>query len=1008
MWQYTSTAAVTAVGVRPYAMDGAGRWMDDSASASCLLCTSPFSFTNRRHHCRSCMRLVCGPCSSRSMRLGPVRSDGSRRPPAAPTLRSAFATMGKITSQVATLGSVGGLEEDAAAEERVCDDCWATLGGAALGGDEARASTPVADGRDDATYAVTVVQAARLPLGKDAGLFGDSPRQPSAFVELRSEGRLVGSTEPLPETRDPAWRATFEVVVAGQSRRRAAYVTLAILDRKRAGPHGVKLPQSGPRDERVGACRAFLNGAPTQWLEIVGGAGEPGGLLRVDVARVSGEAPAARAAPRPPRCADIDGGTWPARLDALYPPGSPVHGACFVAFAPGRYAPLDEVVLEALADVSGAASPRAPRRRGALLLTSHRLLFVPEASDEAPFFVPHATCLDVRVEAPPPGSNTDALALCVVTRDFRRFEFTSRTATNRDFHWYRSEIRWRTREDRFHRPAAAEAAARNEAAVDTAPAEAAEAVSEPPADASEKPLTKRQQRRVALKKFLKAGEGSGPSAPDAGADVDLLAEFRRQGVLDDHRWRLTETNALYALCPTYPSTLVVPAALTDAVLADAARWRSKARVPVLTWYNRASGAPICRSSQPHAGLTDKVMAEDEASLMHLRAATSRTNAGRLLADSFDDDGRGAPVTPGKDDGDSDGDVVEISAVSPKVRGTGAPVLRIVDCRPVLNAKANAAMGKGHEVMSRLGGKESATLEFLDIANIHGMQESFRVLREALGAPDEGDGVYRAVHDSRWLNHVSLLLRGAVAVADHSAGGDPVLVHCSDGWDRTAQVCGLAQFLLDPYCRTIDGFGVLVEKDWCAFGHMFRERGGFGSDPQQETGPIFLQFLDAVSQIMWQCPTACEFTEEFLEVLADAERSRWFANFLRDSDRDRARENSGSPRGPGRTPRGAARPPSDGGGEAVSIWRVFAFQRDRFANALYDRGGAQALRPNASLQALRLRPSYLHAEDVSPEVAALRARIRALEAERAGGDDGLHDSDAGFHDARAPPRSPQLE
>ena len=58
-----------------------------------------------------------------------------------------------------------------------------------------------------------------------------------------------------------------------------------------------------------------------------------------------------------------------------------------------------------------------------------------------------------------------------------------------------------------------------------------------------------------MKKFLKAGEGSGPHAPDAGADVDLLAEFRRQGVLDDHRWRLTETNALYALCPTYPSTL---------------------------------------------------------------------------------------------------------------------------------------------------------------------------------------------------------------------------------------------------------------------------------------------------------------------------------------------------------------------------------------------------------------------------------------------------------------------
>lgn len=26
-------------------------------------------------------------------------------------------------------------------------------------------------------------------------------------------------------------------------------------------------------------------------------------------------------------------------------------------------------------------------------------------------------------------------------------------------------------------------------------------------------------------------------------------------------------------------------------------------------------------------------------------------------------------------------------------------------------------------------------------------------------------------------------------------GDPVLVHCSDGWDRTSQICSLAQLLL---------------------------------------------------------------------------------------------------------------------------------------------------------------------------------------------------------------------
>lgn len=37
----------------------------------------------------------------------------------------------------------------------------------------------------------------------------------------------------------------------------------------------------------------------------------------------------------------------------------------------------------------------------------------------------------------------------------------------------------------------------------------------------------------------------------------------------------------------------------------------------------------------------------------------------------------------------------------------------------------------------------------------------------------------------------------------------VLVHCSDGWDRTSQICSLSEILLDPYYRTIDGFRVYL-------------------------------------------------------------------------------------------------------------------------------------------------------------------------------------------------------
>ena len=38
-------------------------------------------------------------------------------------------------------------------------------------------------------------------------------------------------------------------------------------------------------------------------------------------------------------------------------------------------------------------------------------------------------------------------------------------------------------------------------------------------------------------------------------------------------------------------------------------------------------------------------------------------------------------------------------------------------------------------------------------------------------------------------------------------GVSVLVHCSDGWDRTAQTCATASLLMDPYYRTIHGFMV---------------------------------------------------------------------------------------------------------------------------------------------------------------------------------------------------------
>lgn len=118
----------------------------------------------------------------------------------------------------------------------------------------------------------------------------------------------------------------------------------------------------------------------------------------------------------------------------------------------------------------------------------------------------------------------------------------------------------------------------------------------------------------------------------------------------------------------------------------------------------------------------------------------------------------------------------------------------------------------------------------------------------------------------------------------------VLIRCSDGWDRTSQLCSLSQVMLDPFFRTKKGFMILIEKDWLNFGHQFHLRFGH-YDPnykQSQRSPVFIQFLDTLRQIVIQFPNHFEYNEDMLLFIANELFKTKYGTFLGNSVSERKR------------------------------------------------------------------------------------------------------------------------
>ncbi|KAM3865052.1 myotubularin-related protein 7b [Diretmus argenteus] len=403
--------------------------------------------------------------------------------------------------------------------------------------------------------------------------------------------------------------------------------------------------------------------------------------------------------------------------------------------------------------------------------------------------------------------------------------------------------------------------------------------------------------------------------------IDVMADYRRMGV-PNNLWVTTAANSEYRVCDTYPSELFVPKSATPGIIVGSSRFRSRGRFPALAYFHQDTLAAVCRCSQPLSGFSGRCQ-EDEIMLQSVMKSN-----------------------PGSD------------------------YIYVVDTRPKLNAMANRAAGKGYESEDHY---TNIKLQFIGIENIHVMRSSQQKIIDVgeLRSPSMTDFLW-GLENSGWLKHIKAVLDAGVFIAKAVADeGISVLVHCSDGWDRTAQACSVASVLLDPYYRTIKGLMVLIERDWVSFGHKFSHRYAHLDGDPKEVSPVIDQFLECVWQLSEQFPCAFEFNDRFLIAVRRHVYSCQYGTFLGNCQKER------------RDMRLAER--------SHSVWSQLWKDRADYTNPLYKAEQSQSqgvLRPNTTAYCFKMwKGLYNRTEKSAPPrqspadfLSAVREESQKLEEE----------------------------